>query len=55
MKVSKELKKVEGLTNLQRVKVGSLITRDPSAMDYFFTIDPPLKALYVHDNLATHT
>ena len=56
MQVFQELKKLEGLTDIQRIRAGSLITKDPSAVDFFFTIDDPeLKTLYVSDLLATHT
>ncbi|KAK2654659.1 hypothetical protein Ddye_014515 [Dipteronia dyeriana] len=39
MKVFDELKKIDGMTNAQRVKVGQLLVHDQANIDYFFTLD----------------
>ncbi|KAK3221144.1 hypothetical protein Dsin_015114 [Dipteronia sinensis] len=43
MKVFDELKKIEGMTNAQRVKVGQLLVHDQANIDYFFTLDEEFK------------
>ncbi|KAK3211432.1 hypothetical protein Dsin_016138 [Dipteronia sinensis] len=43
MKVFDELKKIEGITNAQRVKVGQLLVHDQTNIDYFFTLDEEFK------------
>lgn len=55
MQVFEELKMIEGLTNMERVRVGSMITKDQNAVDYFFTIDPEFKVFYVQQVLAANT
>ncbi|KAK2646551.1 hypothetical protein Ddye_021746 [Dipteronia dyeriana] len=43
MKVFDELKKIDGMTNAQRVKVGQLLVNDQANIDYFFTLDEEFK------------
>ncbi|KAK3212562.1 hypothetical protein Dsin_017268 [Dipteronia sinensis] len=43
MKVFDELKKIEGMTNAQRVKVGQLLVHDQANIDSFFTLDEEFK------------
>ncbi|KAK2641802.1 hypothetical protein Ddye_023565 [Dipteronia dyeriana] len=43
MKVFDELKKIDGMTNAQRVKVGQLFVYDQTNIDYFFTLDEEFK------------
>ncbi|KAK0594598.1 hypothetical protein LWI29_036464 [Acer saccharum] len=43
MKVFYELKKIDGMTNAQRVKVGQLLIHDQANLDYFFTLDEEFK------------
>ncbi|KAK2651975.1 hypothetical protein Ddye_011831 [Dipteronia dyeriana] len=43
MKVFDELKKIDGMTNAQRVKVGQLLIHDQANIDYFFTLDEEFK------------
>ncbi|KAK2655620.1 hypothetical protein Ddye_008672 [Dipteronia dyeriana] len=43
MKVFDELKKIGGMTNAQRVKVGQLLVHDQANIDYFFTLDEEFK------------
>ncbi|KAK2643843.1 hypothetical protein Ddye_019038 [Dipteronia dyeriana] len=43
MKVFDELKKIDGMTNAQRVKVGQLLVHDQVNIDYFFTLDEEFK------------
>ncbi|PON99940.1 hypothetical protein TorRG33x02_043580 [Trema orientale] len=43
MKLFDELKKVDGLTNAQRVKVGQLLLQNQANIDYFFTLDDEFK------------
>ncbi|KAK1559181.1 hypothetical protein Q3G72_011561 [Acer saccharum] len=43
MKVFDELKKIDGMTNVQRVKVGQLLVHDQANIDYFFTLDEEFK------------
>ncbi|KAK0574686.1 hypothetical protein LWI29_027363 [Acer saccharum] len=43
MKVFDELKKIDGMTNAQRVKVGQLLVHDQANIDYFFNLDEEFK------------
>ncbi|KAK0581668.1 hypothetical protein LWI29_016689 [Acer saccharum] len=43
MKVFDELKKIDGMTNAQQVKVGQLLVHDQANIDYFFTLDEEFK------------
>ncbi|KAK1586200.1 hypothetical protein Q3G72_000072 [Acer saccharum] len=43
MKVFDELKKIDGMTNAQQVKVGQLLVHDQANLDYFFTLDEEFK------------
>ncbi|KAK2637834.1 hypothetical protein Ddye_025629 [Dipteronia dyeriana] len=43
MKVFDELKKIDGMTDAQRVKVGQLLVHDQVNIDYFFTLDEEFK------------
>ncbi|KAL5564266.1 hypothetical protein UlMin_027430 [Ulmus minor] len=43
MKEFDELKKIEGLTAAQRLKVGQLIVHDQATVDYCFTLDEEIK------------
>ncbi|KAK2663366.1 hypothetical protein Ddye_001940 [Dipteronia dyeriana] len=43
MKVFDELKKIDRITNAQRVKVGQLLVHDQANIDYFFTLDEEFK------------
>ncbi|KAF7812895.1 Myb/SANT-like DNA-binding domain protein [Senna tora] len=48
MKVTDELKLVEGLTDIERMKAGLLITKENNLIDYFFTLDQDLRRDLVH-------
>lgn len=52
MKVFEELKKVAGLTNNQRVKVGQLLVQNQANTDYFFTLDEEFKLGFLMDLLG---
>ncbi|XP_024030261.1 uncharacterized protein LOC112094190 [Morus notabilis] len=43
MQVFDEVKKVEGLTNAQRVRVGKLLVQNHDYTNYFFTLDDEFK------------
>ena len=47
MKVFDELKKINGLTNAQRVRGGQLLVQNQANTDYFFTLDDECKFEFV--------
>ncbi|PON69808.1 Myb/SANT-like domain containing protein [Parasponia andersonii] len=52
MRVFDELKKVNGLTNSQRVRVGHLLVQNQANTDYFFTLDDEFKLEFLQQLLG---
>ncbi|PON77145.1 hypothetical protein TorRG33x02_241170 [Trema orientale] len=47
MKVFGELKRIHGLTNDERVKLGQLFIQNQTNTDYFFTVDDEFKLVFL--------
>ncbi|KAK7292753.1 hypothetical protein RJT34_15606 [Clitoria ternatea] len=54
MQVYAEMMKIEGLTDHQRLHVGSLINKDIITMSYFLSVDDEFKVAYVQQVLAAY-
>ena len=57
MRVIDELKLVEGLTDVERMRAGEIITKDQNQTDYFFSVPADLKKPlvdYILGNCSAH-